>query len=575
MSMKNRYIYTFAFIFVCALRLFAVEKDSLRGLFDLPMDHQQILSGTFAELRPAHFHAGVDFKTQGVVGKKIYSPASGYISRISVAHGGYGKAVYITHDNGYTTVYGHLDQFAPRVDSLIRTVQYKNEDYRATLDLPRDSVRVERGELIAYSGNTGGSGGPHLHYEIRRTQDNVPLNPLLFGNEVKDNQAPYIGGIYFINLDGQDTINRINSPRAIHFGTAQYHPTVKASGKVGILVRAHDTADGAYNHNGFYSMRMYVNGKKAYGVTLDHFPMEHTKQIELHTLYDYYAIRRVHLTKCYVEPHNELTIYDEDIEREAVLDMSNDTRYDIRIEVGDVHGNVASREFTLVGDDSATKTSVRATATNDGGDAVLLFRSGKENKIIYRTFQADFPRGIFYKDTQVGFCAVDSMTYRISCTGVPLTGAFTVSFDVSDVDSTMRSKTFVARPWKDKKGQIHYSMMGGYVKGDRLYLSTTSFGEFTVACDTVPPVITRGNWQEGSRLKTQRMTMYIRDTGIGLDTYKAYVDGRWVLMEYEYKQRRLTLHTDREGITAGRHTLRLVVRDAAGNESVYEGVFVK
>ena len=140
--MKNRYIYAFAFIFVCALRLFAVEKDSLRGLFDLPMDHQQILSGTFAELRPAHFHGGVDFKTQGVVGKKIYSPASGYISRISVAHGGYGKAVYITHDNGYTTVYGHLDQFAPRVDSLIRTVQYKNEDYRATLDLPRDSVRV-------------------------------------------------------------------------------------------------------------------------------------------------------------------------------------------------------------------------------------------------------------------------------------------------------------------------------------------------------------------------------------------------------------------------------------------------
>ena len=258
-----------------------------------------------------------------------------------------------------------------------------------------------------------------------------------------------------------------------------------------------------------------------------------------------------------------------------MLDMSNDARYDIRIEVGDVHGNVASREFTLVGDDSATKTSVRATATNDGGDAVLLFRSGKENKIIYRTFQADFPRGIFYKDTQVGFCAVDSMAYRISCTGVPLTGAFTVSFDVSDVDSTMRSKTFVARPWRDKKGQTHYSMMGGYVKGDRLYLSTTSFGEFTVACDTVPPVITRGNWQEGSRLKTQRMTMYIRDTGIGLDTYKAYVDGRWVLMEYEYKQRRLTLHTDREGITAGRHTLRLVVRDAAGNESVYEGVFVK
>lgn len=573
--MINRYIYVVLSFFMACQMSIAQKKDTLSGLFEVPMHHPQILSGTFAELRPAHFHAGVDFKTQGVVGKKVHAPAEGYISRISVAHGGYGKAVYIVHDNGYTTVYGHLDQFAPRLDSLIRTVQYRNEDYRATLDLPRDSVRVECGELIAYSGNTGGSGGPHLHYEIRRTQDNAAMNPLLFGGNVKDNQAPYIGGIYYINLDGQDTINRINSPRAIHFGTAQYHPTVRVKGKIGILVRAHDTANEAYNHNGFYSMRMYVDGKKVYGMTLDHFPMEHTKQIELHTLYDYYATRRMHLTKCYVEPQNKLTFYDKDVVGEAVLDMKEGDKYDVRIEVGDVYGNVAVREFTLLGDDRAEKASARPTANANDGDAVLLFRSGKENKIIYRKFQADFPRGIFYKDTQVGFCAVDSMTYRISCTGVPLTEAFTVSFDVSDVDSTMRAKTFVARPWRDKKGKTHYSMMGGYVKGDRLYLSTTSFGEFTIAQDTVPPVITQGNWQDGQSIKSSRMTMYIRDTGIGLDTYKAYVDGRWVLMEYEYKQRRLTLHTDREGITKGRHTFRLVVRDAAGNESVYEGVFVK
>ena len=120
------------------VRLWAGEKDTLKGLFSAPMSHQQILSGTFAELRPAHFHGGIDFKTQGVIGKQIHAPASGYISRISVAHGGYGKAGYITHDNGYTTVYGHIDQFATRVDSLIRTLQYKNQDYRATLDLPAE-----------------------------------------------------------------------------------------------------------------------------------------------------------------------------------------------------------------------------------------------------------------------------------------------------------------------------------------------------------------------------------------------------------------------------------------------------
>ncbi|MDD4820800.1 MAG: M23 family metallopeptidase, partial [Flavobacteriales bacterium] len=281
-----------------------------KKLFSAPMRHKQILAGSFAELRDAHFHSGIDFKTEQTEGKPIFAPARGYVSRISVAHGGYGKALYITHDNGYTTVYGHLSAYAPMLDSLLRAYQYENQSYTADISFEKGKIDVKEGTLVAWSGNTGGSGGPHLHFEIRKTDGNVPLNPLAFGFSVKDHRSPTIRGIYVMNTEGTDSMNYISHPRAVSFSKNTSSGKTMALGKIGIAVDAYDTMDDAPNVDGIYSIAMYINGEKAYGVKMDAFPLEKTKQIDLHVLYDYYVLHGVRMIKCFKDPQNTLPIYD-------------------------------------------------------------------------------------------------------------------------------------------------------------------------------------------------------------------------------------------------------------------------
>ena len=544
-------------------------------LFDAPMKHRQILAGSFAELRDAHFHSGIDFKTEQTEGKPIYAPADGYVSRISVARGGYGKALYINHPNGYTTVYGHISVYAPMIDSLIREQQYKNESYTADISLPEGALEVKKGTLVAWSGNTGGSGGPHLHFEIRSTADNTMLNPLSFGFDVKDHRSPTIKGIYILNTEGTDSTNLITHPRVVSFAQGSNNGKATALGKIGIAVDAYDTMDDAPNIDGIYSISLYVNGKKTYGAKMDSFPLNKTKEIDLHVLYDYYITHGKRLIKCYKDPQNTLPIYDTLCTTNAIIDVKDGDKYDIAIEVKDIAGNVSKRSFTIVGNENAIRELPAPTAKIHDDNAVLTFLSSKDNNIIYGVFDAFFPKGTFYKNTTMDFKAIDSLTYRINSSATAVAKPFTVSFDVSGMDSTKLSKTQIARPYYSKDGHKHYYILGGVVKDGRISIHTSSFGVFTLAQDVTPPTINKGNWVNGTKLKGKKMTIYICDNGSGLGTYKGYVDGKWVLMEYEYKRQELSLDTEKEGIKAGLHTFKLEVSDAVGNVSVFNGVFIK
>ena len=196
----------FLFLFLSVVTFCNAQSPYPQNYFMSPLDITLVLSGSFAELRSNHFHSGLDIKTKGKVGFKTYASAEGYVSRIKISRYGYGKALYITHPNGYTTVYAHLQKFAPKIEAYVKKQQYKKETFELELFPKAEELKISSKEVIAYTGNTGGSGGPHLHFEIIDQQER-PINPMLFGFDIKDTTKPVVHELYGYPLSEGSHIN--------------------------------------------------------------------------------------------------------------------------------------------------------------------------------------------------------------------------------------------------------------------------------------------------------------------------------------------------------------------------------
>ncbi len=556
--------------------LLAATADGQLKFYGNPLGIPLSLSGNFGELRPNHFHTGLDFRTQQKTGLPVLSSADGYVSRMVVSPTGYGKVMYVDHPNGTTTVYGHLDRFGEALEEYVKEEQYQRKSFTIDLKLPAGKFPVQKGEQIAKSGNTGTSGGPHLHYEIRDTRSEEAMNPLVINDfNIRDKTPPTIFSVRIYPLDDQSHVNLGKQPVtfSVSLNGSAYKivsaSPVKAYGRIGIAVRANDYFDNNASPCGIYSAQLVVNDEEIFSYRLGRISFALNRYLNSHIDYGEYIRKGVHFQRLWRERGNRLNIYQSDRSR-GILKMEEETTFNCSITLTDVAGNQSKLTFTLTGQELQGKNPEEKTGE--------LFSYDSRNSFSTEEFEIHTPSGTFYEDFTFQFKMLKrlpgyySPVYKVHYNTVPLHKPVKISLMTEALPERLHSRALIVGI--DPEGRKSY--IGGKVAGDRMEASITAFGDFAVVCDTVPPVIVSLGIKNNALTETNAIRFRISDQLSGIGSYTGLIDNQWVLFEYDPKSKMLVYYIDRKRLTTGkRHSLQLTVTDRVQNQAVYKATFWK
>jgi hypothetical protein len=557
--------FTLLFIsFLC----FSQEKYP-KNYFQPPLNIPFILAGTFGELRSNHFHSGLDIKTQGTEGLKVFAAAEGYVSRIKVQQYGYGKAIYVTHPNGYTTVYGHLSRFNNEIEALIKTIQYKKKNYETGNIFPKkDQFILKKGAIIAYSGDTGGSSGPHLHFEIRDTKTENVINPMLFGFDIPDSKSPTIQSLQVYPLSSNASVNKQSNSFNLSVkgvGDGKYTTErISASGTIGFGITVFDQLNNALNKNGIYSLELLVNGKRHYYHNLATFSFAESKYINLLIDYEYYKTYRNRIQKAFKINKNELSIY-KDLVNNGTVEIQNGLNYTVKIIAKDFIGNTSSVEIPIVGKKSNTLLNKEKDTT-----AYKIIASNFQ-KFTEKNITIAFPKNTFYKDVYLDF-KVDKGIAKIHHPTIPLHKNYTLTFNVSDYSEEEKEQLYIANLEYEKYPRYVYTRK----KDSIFYTTTKTLGNYTLKFDTKEPksnilYIKDKQWITSSKV----LKVKIIDVDSGIKNWQATLDGEWVLMHYNHKKNTLTYKFSDNKLVGSKHIFKIVVSDNVGNTTERSVTFFK
>lgn len=544
--------------------------------YAVPMKIPVFLSGNFAELRPNHFHGGIDIKTQGRTGLPVYAAAEGYVSRISVSATGYGRALYIDHPNGTTTVYGHLESFSPRIDDYIRKIQYEQETFAINQLVPAGTLPVHKGEEIAKSGNSGSSGGPHLHFEIRRTKEEIMLNPLLFNMPAKDTSKPVVQGLMVYPVSDDAAVSGKNQPQRFETVLAgnsyqlKNNQPIQVWGKIGFGLQAVDLLTGSANKCGIFSLKLSVDNEVIYAFTMDDYVLGESKYINSHIDYAQAARSGRRLYRTWLEPGNKLSIYDV-AEKRGIYHAEDNGLHKVKYEITDAYGNSTSLTFSIQSKETAIK------APEPKGE---LFKYNKNNHIRNDELVLDIPEGALYND--VDFIYLKKMrnpkfyspVYQLHNSTVPLHFACPLKIKATDLPAHLQSKVMLAQV-DPTSGRVH-SATGKYVDG-WVEGNIRVLGNYALAVDTVAPKIIPLSIANKQTLQEKdRIRFTVTDNLSGIETVRGTIDDQWVLFEYDLKNNLISYTFDKGRLQFGRnHELILQVSDFKGNVNTYKANFYK
>ena len=536
-------------LMVCPLVLPAQEKTE--NPFISPFDFPLLLSGNFGELRANHFHGGVDFKTQGVVGKPIRCIADGYISRVTVTPGGYGQAVYITHDNGYTSVHGHLLKFMTEVEKVVEAYQYEHETFVVDLSFEADKFPLKQGEVFALAGNEGYSFGPHLHMEIRKTDTGEHIDPLQFYmNRVKDTTAPRATHVMVYPQAGKGVVNGSSHKKIMALANLQ--TPVEAWGKIALGIKAYDYMDGTSNNYGVRSVKLFVDSVEIFSSTVDGFLPNENRMINAWTDYEEYATKSSWFMRSQILPGNTWRMLKSNDEG-GVVTIDEERPYVFRYVLEDLYGNRRSYTFTIQGKEQHIEPLYP-------GNDYLKWNQG--NVVQKPGMELVIPKGMLYEDVDLN-CRViaDSLNvsfdYQLHDAPVPLHAGCLLTIGVRNYPVTDMSKYYVVRKHKGRKASA-----GGYFEEGFMHAQIRELGTYSVAIDTIAPRIVP---QNKPQWKTGNIQFKIRDAETGIKDYKVYIDGQFVLFKFSSKNARLSCVHPKRIKRGVRHEMVVIVTDYCGN----------
>jgi len=563
--MIKTYLLTITILF-SVLSLFA-QDTILTNYFKAPLNIPLYLAGNFGELRSNHFHSGIDIKTQGREGFKVYASADGHVSRIKISPWGYGKTIYIDHPNGYTTVYAHLKSFKGKLADFIVGHQYKTESWEMDYYPPDTLLQVKKGDVIALSGNTGGSGGPHLHFEIRETETEFPVNPLLFGFKIKDNIKPIIKRIAVFPLNDTSVVN--NKRKMQYFSVTgsngtyklKYPSTISVYGEIGFGIETIDKLNGVPNRNGIYSIELSKNKEVIYRSEMKKFSFDQSRA--LNSLIDYptYLKQKVRFQKSFIAPNNQLGIYSAS-ENSGIVHFSLNDKSTFKYSVKDSYKNLSTITFSIAGH---SKKPQQQKLIDQKIDTTFSYLDS--NIYQSKNITVTIPKDALYENLPFQYALGDTLagaitpTYYIHNEFTPLHHPIEIAIKVGRLSEYMRSKAAIVH--YDRKKRL-YAKSSSW-RNNSIITTSKSFGKYTVMIDTIPPKIVPLNISKNKNMSnSSTISIKIGDNLSGIKSYRGSIDGKWILMEYEAKK-----------APKGKHNFELTLTDAVGNTASTSIPFIR
>jgi hypothetical protein len=542
-----------------------------------PVNPPFLFAGSFGELRPNHFHSGLDFRTRGQTGMPVFAVKDGYVSRIGVSPTGYGNALYMNHSDGTTTVYGHLEKFHPDIQKYVREKQYDKEIFPIDLTLSPNEFYFKKGDIIARSGNSGSSGGPHLHFEIRATDSERAVNPLFYNLGIKDNSAPKIRAFYAYPLTANSNVGPDRTKKRFEVVAVQggyrlkNNLPVELYGKIGFAIQADDDFNGTGLKCGIYSAALFCDGIEIFGFKMNSFSFADSRYANAQADYEAYIQSHRWIQKLYRQPGNHLDIYNHP-DNNGVLNLDDGESHEFEIIAADAFKNKTSLKFRTIPKKS------KLPDKNQNFSKQFLF--DQSNYFENENIRIDLPNGTLYDN--IGFVwksapkpvGCFSELHQVHSKFIPLQKSYSLSIRCNDLPKPLTNKALIVNI---EATTGHKSAIGGEYSRGWVTVKTNVFGSFAVAIDKTPPVILPLSIKDKKVLTdNNKLQFKITDDLSGIKTYRGEIDGEWILFEYDAKSKLLTYIFDKDRMAFGKnHLLRLVVTDNKENSSEYKALIYK